>query len=166
MQIFKTVKEVQRYLLNYGSNNIGFVPTMGALHKGHFSLIAISKGQNDLTICSIFVNPEQFNRAEDLVNYPRNIELDLERLDENGCDVVFIPSVREMYPTKVGKKFEFGMLSEVMEAAHRPGHFNGVAIVIERFFEIINPTHAYFGEKDFQQLMVGSCLSKTTRVIC
>ena len=154
MQVFETVKEIQDYLNKHKTKSVGFVPTMGALHQAHISLIDISKNENDLTICSIFVNPKQFNKKEDLVKYPRNIEADIQKLEEANCDVVFIPSVEEMYPQKVEKEFYFGVLSEVMEAEHRPGHFNGVAVVIERFFEILNPTHAYFGEKDFQQLAV------------
>jgi pantoate--beta-alanine ligase len=154
MQVFKTVKEVQDYLSQQNPITVGFVPTMGALHDAHISLIDASKYENEITISSIFVNPKQFNKKEDLVNYPRNTETDLAKLEAASCDVVVIPSVEEMYPTKVEKEFAFGLLSEVMEAEHRPGHFNGVAIVIERFFEILNPTNAYFGEKDFQQLAV------------
>jgi len=127
---------------------------MGALHQGHLSLIAQSKKQNKITICSIFVNPKQFNNQDDLIKYPRNIEKDLQLLKKNNCDVVFIPNEKEIYPTTKNTSFNFGILSEVMEAAHRPGHFNGVAMVIERFFEILQPTNAYFGEKDFQQLAV------------
>lgn len=160
MQVFETVKEVQAYLKQSDAESVGFVPTMGALHAAHISLIDISRKKNELTICSIFVNPKQFNKKEDLVKYPRNTEADLQMLEKSNCDVVFIPSVEEMYPAKVKKDFDFGLLSQVMEAEHRPGHFNGVAIVIERFFEILNPTHAYFGEKDFQQLAVVKALTQ------
>lgn len=160
MQVFETVKEVQDYLGNQKTKTIGFVATMGALHQAHISLIDISKNENDLTICSIFVNPKQFNKKEDLVKYPRNTEADLEILRAANCDAVFIPSVAEMYPQKVEKEFHFGSLSDVMEAEHRPGHFNGVGIVIERFFEILTPTNAYFGEKDYQQLAVIKSLAK------
>lgn len=158
MQVFYTVKEIQSFLS--GQKSIGFVPTMGALHQAHISLIDISKKENQITVCSIFVNPKQFNKKEDLVQYPRNIESDLAKLKEANCDVVFVPSVDEVYPKEVKKVFDFGLLSEVMEAEHRPGHFNGVAIVIERFFEILTPTNAYFGEKDFQQLAVIKALVK------
>ncbi len=154
MQIFKTVKEVQEYLTKFNTKSIGFVATMGALHEAHFSLIERSKEENDITVCSIFVNPKQFNKKEDLIKYPRNVDADLDGLRKVGCDIAFVPSVEEMYPAKVQKEFDFGLLSEVMEGEHRPGHFNGVAIVIERFFEILNPTRAYFGEKDYQQLAV------------
>ncbi|MDG1477811.1 MAG: pantoate--beta-alanine ligase [Vicingaceae bacterium] len=160
MQIFYTVKEIQNYLSQHATKSVGFVATMGALHQAHISLIDISKEENELTICSIFVNPKQFNKKEDLEKYPRNTPADLEKLKTGGCDVVFIPSVTEMYPQKVEKNFDFGTLSEVMEAEHRPGHFNGVAIVIERFFEILKPTRAYFGEKDYQQLAVIKALAK------
>jgi pantoate--beta-alanine ligase len=157
MQVFYTVKEIQSFLGE--KKNVGFVPTMGALHQAHISLIEISKAQNEITVCSIFVNPKQFNKKEDLVKYPRNIDADLARLKAANCDIVFVPSVDEMYPSDQNKDFHFGVLSEVMEAEHRPGHFNGVAIVIERFFEILNPTNAYFGEKDFQQLAVVKALA-------
>lgn len=154
MKVFKTVKEIQSYLTNLKSESIGFVATMGALHIGHISLIEVSKKQNSLTVCSIFVNPKQFNNQEDLIKYPRNVDADIEKLAAANCDVVFIPSVEEMYPNKIEKEFQFGILSKVMEAEYRPGHFNGVAIVVERLFDIIRPTNAYFGEKDFQQLSV------------
>ena len=160
MVIIETVKEVQDYLKKQNGKSLGFVPTMGALHAAHISLIDRSKKENDITICSIFVNPKQFNKKEDLINYPKNTTADIQQLEAAACDVLFIPSVTEMYPKKVEKEFDFGLLSEVMEAEHRPGHFNGVAIVIERFFEILNPTNAYFGEKDFQQLAVVKALAK------
>jgi pantoate--beta-alanine ligase len=159
MQVFTTVYEIQSFLKDQKGKPIGFVATMGALHQAHISLIEISKKENDITICSIFVNPKQFNKKEDLVKYPRNTAADLVKLEGANCDIVFIPSVEEMYPFEVKKEFNFGILSDVMEAEHRPGHFNGVAIVIERFFEILNPTNAYFGEKDFQQLAVVRALA-------
>jgi len=160
MRVFYTVKDVQDYLGNQKTKSIGFVATMGALHQAHISLVDISKKENDITVCSIFVNPKQFNKKEDLLKYPRNTEADLEKLKAADCNAVFIPSVDEMYPEKVEKEFYFETLSEVMEAEHRPGHFNGVAIVIERFFDILTPTHAYFGEKDYQQLAVIKALVK------
>ena len=160
MQIFDKVSDVQDYLTNFNTRSVGFVATMGALHEAHISLIEHSKSQDEITVCSIFVNPKQFNKTEDLINYPVKIEADLEKLKAAKCDAVFIPSVKEMYPIKVEKEFNFGVLSKVMEAKHRPGHFNGVAIVIERFFDILNPINAYFGEKDFQQLAVIRALVK------
>ena len=160
MLVFYTVEEIKNYLLEHSSKSVGFVATMGAVHQAHISLVEISKKENDLTVCSIFVNPKQFNKLEDLEKYPRNNIVDLKKLEAAHCDLVFIPSVEEIYPEKVEKEFYFGTLSEVMEAEHRPGHFNGVAIVIERFFEILNPQLAYFGEKDYQQLAVIKALAK------
>ena len=160
MLVFKTVRELQQFLSTVASNSIGFVPTMGALHRGHLSLIEKSQQQNELTVCSVFVNPTQFNNKEDLLNYPRNILADIQFLACFDCDneekriVLFLPSENEIYPNKIEKSYDFGNLSLVMEAQHRPGHFNGVAMVIERFFDIVQPTKAYFGEKDFQQLAV------------
>ena len=160
MLIFKSVKELELYFNENKHKSIGFVPTMGALHLGHLSLIQASQQKADITICSIFVNPIQFNKQEDLDNYPRNVEADVLKLENVDCDVLFLPSIDEMYPTKNYKNFDFGSLAEVMEGEHRPGHFNGVANVIERFFDIIHPNYAFFGEKDFQQLAVVKALTK------
>lgn len=154
MRVFKEIVSLQDYLNSHSNKSIGFVPTMGALHRAHLSLIETSNEQCDLTICSVFVNPKQFNKKGDLDNYPRDIERDIARLKSADCDVLFFPSVEEMYPSAESKVFDFGNLTKVMEGEFRPGHFNGVALVIERFFEIISPTCAYFGEKDFQQLAV------------
>lgn len=135
---------------------IGFVPTMGALHKGHLNLVKRSKKENDLTVCSIFVNPIQFNNPDDLVRYPRTMALDLRLLEDTGCDVVFTPETAEMYPqtAPAAPDFELGMLDKVMEGEFRPGHFQGVCIVVKKLFDIVLPTRAYFGKKDFQQLAV------------
>ena len=135
---------------------IGFVPTMGALHEGHIRLIRQSKQENDITVCSIFVNPIQFNNQDDLAKYPRNLVLDARLLRNNGCDMLFSPEVEEMYPDgKTGNHdIEFGMLDKVMEGKFRPGHFKGVVIVVRKLFGIISPSNAYFGKKDYQQLMV------------
>ncbi len=160
MLVFESVSALQQYLQENKSKSVGFVPTMGALHKGHLSLIDASLEKCDLTICSIFVNPAQFNKKEDLVKYPRNVEKDMKMLEQNNCDIVFLPSVEEMYDDYEFQEFDFGILGEVMEGEHRPGHFNGVANVIKRFFEIMNPTYAFFGEKDFQQLAVVKALAK------
>lgn len=156
MLIFETVSALQNYLTKNNFLSIGFVPTMGALHQGHLSLIEKAQHENELTVCSIFVNPTQFNKQEDLIKYPRNVPNDVVLLKSviTKNVVLFLPSVQEIYPKKSNKKYYFNSLSEVMEAQHRPGHFDGVAMVIERFLEIINPTNAYFGEKDFQQLAV------------
>ncbi len=143
--------------------SIGFVPTMGALHDGHLNLIRRSKQENDLTVCSIFVNPIQFNNKEDLAKYPRTLERDSLLLEELGCDIVFVPEADEMYPESepVDLNLDFGMLDKVMEGKFRPGHFNGVAIVVKKLFDIVQPTRAYFGKKDFQQLAVIKYLVKT-----
>jgi pantoate--beta-alanine ligase len=139
---------------------IGFVPTMGALHPGHLKLVDLALKQNDIVISSIFVNPIQFNNPLDLEKYPRNFERDADLLKSTGCQVVFYPSVDEMYPEPETKVYDFGMLDKVMEGKFRAGHFNGVAIVVKKLFEIIKPDKAYFGEKDFQQLAVIKALVK------
>lgn len=133
---------------------IGLVPTMGALHIGHLSLIEKARKENDIIICSVFVNPIQFNNQEDLDKYPRDIEKDCLLLEDAGCDYVFSPSAEEVYAEKPTEKFDFGALETVMEGKMRPGHFNGVATIVSRLFNWINPTRAYFGEKDFQQLAI------------
>lgn len=152
MKVFKTISEIKAFLK--GCESIGFVPTMGALHEGHISLVKQSVSENEITVASIFVNPIQFNDKNDLKNYPRTLEKDLEMLQKNGCSVVFVPEVHEMYPTEVKESYNFGSLETVMEGACRPGHFNGVAVVVNRLFEIVTPQRAYFGKKDFQQLAI------------
>jgi len=135
--------------------SVGFVPTMGALHEGHLSLLRRAKSENDKVVCSIFVNPTQFNDPNDLEKYPRMPEQDLRLLDSVGCDFVFLPSVKEIYPAgPVILDIDFGTLETVMEGAFRPGHFKGMATVVHRLFEIVQPDRAYFGEKDFQQLAI------------
>ena len=156
MKTIKTVTEIQstvQALVRQGKS-IGFVPTMGALHQGHLSLIQQSKKENDITVCSIFVNPIQFNRKEDLEKYPNQIEKDIELLIAEGCDFLFNPNTEEMYPQPDDTTFDFGSLELVMEGKNRPGHFRGVAIVVKRLFEIIKPNRAYFGKKDYQQLLI------------
>lgn len=133
---------------------IGFVPTMGALHLGHITLIKQAASENDFVAVSIFVNPIQFNNPDDLARYPRNIEADIQLLEGTGCSLVFAPSAEEMYPEPDITAFDFGKLDKVMEGKFRPGHFKGVAIVVKKLFEIVTPTKAYFGEKDFQQLAI------------
>lgn len=133
---------------------IGFVPTMGALHAGHISLIERCVSENECCVASIFVNPTQFNDPKDLETYPRTPEKDAEMLDSAGCTYLFEPSIQEMYPTPDTRLFNFGTLSSVMEGAHRPGHFNGVAQIVSRLFSLVKPDTAYFGEKDFQQLAI------------
>jgi pantoate--beta-alanine ligase len=142
-------------------SKVGFVPTMGALHNGHVSLIKLSVNQCQVTVCSIFVNPAQFNDKNDLLNYPRTTEKDLTLLEEAGCDVVFIPEVEEIYPPNLSmQNYDFGAIEKVMEGEHRPGHFNGMANVVQRLFDIVKPNLAFFGEKDFQQLCVVKQLVK------
>lgn len=134
--------------------SIGLVPTMGALHKGHASLVHRAVAENDYVAVSVFVNPTQFNDKNDLISYPRTPQKDIELLTEAGASLVFMPSVEEMYPEPDTRQFSFGLLGEVMEGAHRPGHFNGVAQVVSKLFDIVKPTRAYFGQKDFQQIAI------------
>lgn len=134
--------------------SVGLVPTMGALHAGHISLVKEAKKNCDVCVVSIFVNPTQFNNLEDLEKYPRSIDRDAQLLEEVEVDIVFAPTVEEIYPEPDNRQFDFGMLDKVMEGEHRPGHFNGVAQVVSRLFDIIKPDQAYFGEKDFQQLAI------------
>ncbi len=157
MKTINTISQTKQFLLEAKKEgkSIGFVPTMGALHEGHLTLMRRAKKENDLLAVSVFVNPIQFNNPEDLKKYPRDLEKDKQLLKSVGCDVVFAPTVDEMYPEeKVTEHFDFGKLETVMEGAFRPGHFNGVAVVVKRLFNIITPDRAYFGEKDFQQLAI------------
>lgn len=156
MNVYNFIADIQRFVEekhNLGLK-VGFVPTMGALHEGHISLINRAKKENDIVVCSVFVNPIQFNNPADLEKYPRTPEKDITKLEQAGCDAVFMPSVEEMYPDRVEDHYDFGDIEHVMEGACRPGHFNGVAIVVRKLFEIVNPNKAYFGEKDFQQLAI------------
>ncbi len=156
MKVFSTIQETTAYLgkLRNEGKSIGFVPTMGALHEGHLSLMRCAKKENDVLVVSIFVNPIQFNNAEDLKKYPRTLEGDIKKLETVQCNVLFAPDTDEMYPEKVDRQYDFGQLDKVMEGAFRPGHFNGVAIVVKKLFDIVQPDSAYFGEKDFQQLAI------------
>ncbi|MFT6844084.1 MAG: pantoate--beta-alanine ligase [Flavobacteriales bacterium] len=141
-------------------NKIGLVPTMGALHEGHLSLVAAAQQKADIVVVSIFVNPTQFNESDDYQLYPRTIEEDLALLKKANVDYVFIPEVSEIYPSSgTDETFNFGSLEKEMEGAHRPGHFNGVAMVVKRLFEIVEPHTAFFGEKDFQQLAIIKALT-------
>ena len=156
MRIISTVRGLSDLLLKSIENRtLGFVPTMGALHSGHLSLVKKSCSENDFTICSIFVNPTQFDNSQDLKKYPSQLNSDLILLEESGCDFVFTPSIEEIYPENYQPKtYSFGLLENVMEAVNRPGHFSGVAMVVSRLFSIVKPQKAYFGEKDFQQLAI------------
>jgi pantoate--beta-alanine ligase len=164
MKIVSTVIELQKQLKKRQLSPVGFVPTMGALHEGHLSLTKSAVQQCPVIVVSIFVNPTQFNDKNDLKNYPRTIEDDLKLLKSvlRENDLVFTPSVSEIYPTEDKREFHFGNLDNVMEALHRPGHFNGVAQVVSRLFEIVEPDIAFFGLKDFQQLAVIRALVKQT----
>ena len=156
MKVFCTVFDLQKQIKGLNLSPVGFVPTMGALHEGHISLVKNACIECPLVIVSIYVNPTQFNDSEDLKNYPRTPEDDLNLLEKilRADDIVFTPGDREIYPAEDRRQFKFGNLDNVMEALHRPGHFNGVAQVVSRFFEIINPDIAWFGMKDFQQVAV------------
>jgi pantoate--beta-alanine ligase len=164
MLILKTIGEVNAWHENMRQDqkSIGFVPTMGALHPGHISLIRKANLENDVVACSIFVNPIQFNNPEDLEKYPRTFDDDIRRLEEVACDVLFAPTVSEMYPGKdiVNDNYNFGHLDKVLEGQYRPGHFNGVAVVVRKLLEIIKPQRAYFGMKDYQQLKIVEALVK------
>lgn len=156
MKVLNTKNELINLLDTYKSEGkkIGFVPTMGALHEGHLSLVKESKNHSDITVVSIFVNPTQFNDPEDLKRYPRTLNEDIELLKTVNCDIVFAPSVEEIYPEPDMRKFDFGYLESVMEGAKRPGHFNGVGQVVSRLFDIVKPHKAFFGMKDFQQVAI------------
>lgn len=154
METITNSEELRRALGSRDRSGIGFVPTMGALHAGHRSLVERARRECATVVVSVFVNPTQFNDKTDLKNYPRTPEADLRLLEEVGADYVFMPSVEEVYPEPDTRTFDFGMIDKVMEGATRPGHFNGVAQVVSRLFDLIKPAKAYFGEKDFQQIAV------------
>jgi pantoate--beta-alanine ligase len=171
MIIFSSIEQLKNHLYSIREEGkiIGFVPTMGALHKGHISLISKAKQDCDIVVCSIFVNPTQFNDLKDLEKYPRTLNADYQLLERVETDVVFVPEISGMYSEEElelkrqniedkswteGKKVNFGKLAEVMEGVQRPGHFNGVAQVVSKLFRIVEPHRAYFGQKDFQQLAI------------
>ena len=162
MKIFDNIVDLQNELfyLRKANKKIGLVPTMGALHQGHASLVKQCVADNDITIVSVFLNPTQFNDPKDLERYPRTFEEDCKILNEVGADIVFAPTPKEMYPTPDNRHFEFPPTSTVMEGAKRPGHFNGVCQVVSRLFYITKPHNAYFGEKDWQQICVIKQLAK------
>lgn len=165
MKTFLTISGLREALqpLRDEGLSIGFVPTMGALHQGHLELMRRAKRENNVLVVSIFVNPIQFNNQEDLEKYPRLPETDARLLESVDCDFLFAPTVEEMYPEPDHTNYDFGVLSRVMEGAFRPGHFNGVAIVVRKLLEITEPDRAYFGEKDFQQLAIIQQLVKMFR---
>lgn len=164
MIIFKTAADITAHIKKSRQNGktTGFVPTMGALHQGHISLIEKACMENDLTVCSIFVNPTQFNNPDDFKKYPVTIESDIDMLEKWGCDVLFLPSVKEIYPPGyTAKHYELGYLETVLEGKYRPGHFQGVCQVVDRLLDIVTPGRLYLGQKDFQQCMV---LNRLTRL--
>lgn len=162
MKVFQRIVELQNELFGVRKEGkkIGLVPTMGALHEGHASLVKRSVKDNDITVVSVFVNPTQFNDKNDLKNYPRTLEEDCTLLESVGADYVFAPTVEDMYPVPDTRHFEYPPVSTVMEGAHRPGHFNGVCQVVSRLFYIVRPDRAYFGEKDWQQIAVIKAMVK------
>ena len=174
IKVVKTVAELEKVLAkSRGKKKIGYVPTMGALHDGHASLIKASVAQSDITVCSIFVNPTQFNDASDLDKYPRTLEKDVKLLRSVKCDIVFSPGVKDVYPdtTKSKLKLRLGQLDKVLEGEFRPGHFKGVAQVVKRLLDIVNPDYLYMGQKDFQQFtiiqkMIDQLKIPTELVVC
>lgn len=160
MKTFDKVSDLKQALSAYDPKSIGFVPTMGALHAGHRSLVEMARRECEVVVVSVFVNPTQFNDKNDLRNYPRTPEADAAVLEAAGADYVLMPSVEEIYPEEDTRQFDFGQIDKVMEGATRPGHFNGVAQVVSRLFDIVQPAKAYFGEKDFQQIAVIKAMVK------
>ncbi len=156
MIVYRTKTDLTGHLISLQNEGktIGLVPTMGALHQGHMSLVERARAENDFVVVTIFVNPTQFNDPSDLDHYPRTLDQDLELLRQLEADLVFVPSVKEMYPEEETRTFDLGGLDKVMEGKHRPGHFNGVAQIVSKLFLLIRPHKAYFGQKDFQQLVV------------
>jgi len=156
MIVYRTKTDLTGHLISLQNEGktIGLVPTMGALHKGHASLVEIANAENDIVVVTIFVNPTQFNDPSDLDHYPRTLDQDLELLRQLEADLVFVPSVKEMYPEEDTHIFDLGSLDKVMEGKHREGHFNGVAQIVSKLFLLIRPHRAYFGQKDFQQLVI------------
>ena len=158
MILFKQIEALQAKLsaVREQGKRIGFVPTMGALHQGHLSLLKLARTENDLTVCSVFVNPTQFNDPKDFAKYPITIEADIRLLEQHGVDILFLPSVAEIYPngTTLQHHYDLGQLEELLDGAHRPGHFQGVCQVVHRLFNIVQPTASYFGQKDYQQCLV------------
>ena len=162
MKVFNKIVDLQNvlFLARKQGKKIGLVPTMGALHEGHASLVTKSIGENDITVVSVFLNPTQFNDQSDFDRYPRTLEADSRLVEACGADYIFAPSVKDIYPSPDARHFEFPPVTTVMEGARRPGHFNGVCQVVSRLFYIVRPDSAYFGEKDWQQIAVVKQLAK------
>ena len=166
MKVIRTISELRQELsiLRETGKNIGFVPTMGALHQGHASLVKRAVEENNVAVVSVFVNPTQFNDKNDLKNYPRDLQADCKLLETIGASIVFAPEVEEMYPEPDTRTFGFAPLDTVMEGACRPGHFNGVAQIVSKLFYAVEPDRAYFGEKDFQQLAIIRAMVKQLNI--
>lgn len=166
MLVFYKISELKEHLvqLRQRGKTVGFVPTMGALHPGHISLIEIANTQCDISVCSIFVNPNQFNNPDDLKRYPRTPEKDIKLLEEGNCDVLYMPEVKDIYPENDTRHFSFGYLDEILEGATRPGHYNGVGQVVSILLQGIEPDKAFFGSKDYQQVMVVKLLVKQLNI--
>lgn len=162
MEIISKVDELRKQVANLraGGKSVGLVPTMGALHEGHQSLVERARRENDIVVVSVFLNPTQFNNKEDLRTYPRNAEADAALLESCGVDIAFMPTVEDIYPEPDTRVFNLGPVAEVMEGAKRPGHFNGVCQIVSKLFMIVEPTRSYFGEKDFQQIAVVRAMIK------
>jgi len=156
LKIFTLKQDLSAYLLDLKSqgDTVGFVPTMGALHQGHLSLIDIARASCDTVVCSIFVNPTQFNDPKDLEKYPRPVEADIEKLKTEGCDVLFLPSTDEMYAANETWHIDLGYLENILEGEFRPGHYQGVTQIVKKLFDVVTPDKAFFGQKDYQQVMV------------
>lgn len=154
MKIFKETQKLKEELRSISDKKLshGFVPTMGALHEGHLSLVQSCRTENDICVVSIFVNPLQFNNADDLKNYPQSLEQDKKLLEQSDCDILFVPSVEEIYSIEQNFDYELGHMEKVMEGLYRPGHLKGMLTIVKRFLDIVRPKRAYFGEKDYQQL--------------
>jgi len=168
MQIIKTIKDIsnQIVILRKEGKKVGFVPTMGALHEGHISLIRQSNLENDLTVCSIFVNPTQFNDPKDFEKYPVTLESDIKKLTAAGCDILFLPGVAEMYPTGMKNMgpIDFGYMAGTLEGEFRPGHFDGMAQIVEKLLLAVMPHHLYMGQKDYQQAMICASLIRKRKL--
>ncbi|MDD3358151.1 MAG: pantoate--beta-alanine ligase [Parabacteroides sp.] len=166
MKIVNSIKELRLQLDEdkQKGKKVGLVPTMGALHAGHISLVKRCAAENDVCVVSIFVNPTQFNNPNDLLTYPRTLDEDCQLLESSGCTYVFAPSVEEMYPEPDNRVFDFGTVAQVMEGARRPGHFNGVAQIVSKLFYAVKPDVSYFGEKDFQQIAVIRAMVKQLEI--
>jgi pantoate--beta-alanine ligase len=168
MIVYKYAKDLEKQLLRLKKQgkNIAFIPTMGALHKGHISLIKAGKKGNTVAVCSIFINPTQFNDKADFDKYPVTIEADIDQLNDAGCDILFVPSVKEMYPNglKNMRPINFGFLAQTLEGEHRPGHFNGMAQIVERLLRIVKPHTLLMGQKDYQQQLIVKELIKKRKL--